>query len=106
MLSRALQLQPDDPAANYEMAKLLLTMNQLKNAEKLLEHASQLDPTNAVIHFRLSTVYHRLGQTADADREVAQYHKYEDLKETLQNTWKALDFNPEKPDMFDSGKEK
>jgi tetratricopeptide (TPR) repeat protein len=106
LFSRALQLQPDDPAANYQMAKLLLTMNELKRAELLLEHAVALDPTNAVIHFRLSTVYHRLGQTADADREVAQYKKYEDLKQKLQNTWKALDFNPEKPDMFDSGKEK
>ncbi|MGC2163641.1 MAG: tetratricopeptide repeat protein [Silvibacterium sp.] len=106
LYSRALQLQPDDPEANYGLAKILLAMNQPEKAEKLLEHAIQIDPTNAVIHSRLSTVYHRLGRTADADHEVEQYYKYKNLKEELQNTWKALDFNPEKPDMFDSDKGK
>lgn len=99
--SNALQLQPDDPEANYELAKILLKMNEPEKAEPLLQHAEEEDPTNAIIHFRLSTVYHRLGRTADADREVEQYQKYKDLKEQLRNTWKDLDFNPEKPDMYD-----
>lgn len=101
LYSRALQLQPDDPEANYKFAKIMIETNQLEKAEKLLEHAAQLDPTNAVIHFRLSTVYQRLGRSADADREVQQYHKYSDLKEQLRDTWKVLHFNPEEPDMYD-----
>lgn len=104
--SRALQLQPDDPEANYEVAKILLAMNQPDKAAPLLEHAEEEDPTNAVIHFRLSTVYHRLGRTADANREVEQYQKYKNLKEQLRNTWKDLHFNPEKPDMYDKDTQK
>lgn len=99
--SRTLQLQPDDPEANYELAKILLTMNQPEKAMPLLEHAEKEDPTNAVIHFRLSTVYHRLGRSADADLEVEQYQKYKNLKEQSRNTWRDLHFSPEKPDMYD-----
>jgi predicted Zn-dependent protease len=99
--SRALQLQPNDPEVNYELAKIMLKMNEPEKAEPLLQHAEEEDPTNAVIHFRLSTVYYRLGRTADADHEVEEYQKYKDLKEQLRNTWKDLNFNPEKPDMYD-----
>ena len=99
--SRALLLQPDDPEANYELAKIQLSMNQPEKAEPLLQHAEEEDPTNVIIHFRLSTVYHRLGRTADAQREVEQYQKYKDLKEQLRNTWEDLHFNPEKPDVYD-----
>ena len=104
--SRALQLQPDDPEANYELAKILLVMNQPGKAAPLLEHAEEEDPTNAIIHLRLSTVYHRLGRTADSNHEVEQYQKYKNLKEQLRNTWKDLHFNPEKPDMYDKDVQK
>ncbi|AXC11710.1 TPR domain protein [Acidisarcina polymorpha] len=104
--ARALQLQPDDAEANYEVAKMLLAMDQPAKAEPLLEHAVRLDPTNAVIHFRLSTVYHRLGRNVDAEREVQEYHKYKDLKEHLRVTWKELQLNPEKQGVFESKIEK
>jgi tetratricopeptide (TPR) repeat protein len=106
LVSRALELQPDDPEANYQVGKLLLTMDQPEKAVGPLEHAAQLDPTSAVIHFRLSTVYHRLGRDADAEHEVEKYHKYKDLKEQLRHTWQELHFNPEKPDMYDSKTDK
>jgi tetratricopeptide (TPR) repeat protein len=106
LYSRALQLQPDDPEANYELAELLLTVNQPEKAEKLLEHAVQLDPTSAATHLRLGIVYQRLGRNADAGREAEQYQKYKKLKDNMRDTWKNLHFDPEKPDMYDSHKEK
>jgi hypothetical protein len=63
---------------------------------KLLEHAAQMDPTNATIHFRLGTVYRRLGRDADAQREIEQYHKYKDLKEKLRETFRELHLDPQK----------
>jgi tetratricopeptide (TPR) repeat protein len=101
LYSRAVQLQPDDAEANYEMGKTLLLMGQPEKAETFLEHAVQLDPTNAVIHFRLSTVYQRLGRTEDAKHEAEQYRKYKNLKEELRGTWKELNITPEKSDMND-----
>ncbi|HEX5483768.1 MAG TPA: tetratricopeptide repeat protein [Terriglobia bacterium] len=45
-------------------------MSEMKKVEPLLDRALQLDPTSAVAHFRLSTVYRRFGRTADARREL------------------------------------
>jgi tetratricopeptide (TPR) repeat protein len=103
LYSRALELQPDDPEANYGLAKMLAAMDQPEKAEKLLQHAVQMDPTNAAIHFRLSTVYRRLGRTADAKNEVEQYRKYKDLKDKLRDTYRELHLDPHPLDTDDSG---
>jgi Flp pilus assembly protein TadD len=84
------------------LGKMLAAMDQPEKAEKLLEHAVQIDPTNAVIHFRLSTVYQRLGRTDDAKREVEQYRKYKDLKEKLRGTYRELHLDSHKFDVDES----
>jgi Tfp pilus assembly protein PilF len=85
--SRALQLQPDDGDANLEMAKVLVTMNQNERAQQLLEHAIQIDPFNSVAHFRVATLYRRQGKTQQADKEIAEYKKYKDMRDRLQNVF-------------------
>jgi Flp pilus assembly protein TadD len=96
LYTHAVSLQPDDPEACYDLGKLLFSMNEMERAEKLLVHASQMDPTNPTIHFRLSTVYKRLGHDEDAQREVAQYQKYKDLKDKLRETFRELHVDPQK----------
>jgi tetratricopeptide (TPR) repeat protein len=98
LYSQAVKLQPDDPEACYELGKMLLSRNETEKAVQQLEHAVQFDPTNAVIHFRLSTAYRKLGRTVDAEREVQQYHKYKDLKDHLDETYRELHFEPQKLD--------
>jgi cytochrome c-type biogenesis protein CcmH/NrfG len=82
--SHALQLQPDDSDANLEMAKLLITMNQYERAQQLLEHVIQLDPSNSVAHYRLATLYRRQGKPEEANKEIAEYKKYKDMKDKLE----------------------
>jgi tetratricopeptide (TPR) repeat protein len=94
--SRAVQLQPSDPEASIGLAKTLMLMNQPDKAEPLLEHALQLDPTSAVAHFRLSTLYRQAGRTADAQRELEEYQKYTDMKEKLQELYREMRLRPEK----------
>jgi tetratricopeptide (TPR) repeat protein len=93
---RAVRLQPNDPEANIGLAKTLMSMNQPQKAEPLLEHAVQLDPTSAVAHFRLSTVYRQAGRTAEAKRELEEYQKYKDMKEKLRELYKKMRLVPEK----------
>jgi cytochrome c-type biogenesis protein CcmH/NrfG len=85
--SHALQLQPDDGDANLELAKVLVTMNQEERAQQLLEHAIQIDPSNSVVHYRLATLYRRQGETQRADTEIAEYKKYKNLKDRLQQVF-------------------
>lgn len=101
--SRALQLQPDDTDANLELAKLLVTMNQNERAQQLLEHAIQIDPSNSVAHYRLATLYRRQGKTQQADKEIAEYKKYKEMKDRLQKVFHdmRIDSGQKAPDDTD-----
>lgn len=85
--TRALQLQPDDGDANLELAKVLVTMNQIERARQLLERAIQIDPSNSVAHYRLASLYRRQGKTEEANKEIAEYKRYKDLKDKLQKVF-------------------
>jgi len=80
-------LQPDDGDAALEMAKVLVTMNQIDKAQQLLEHAIQIDPSDSVAHYRLSTLYRREGKTAEANKEIDEYKKYKEMKDQLQKVF-------------------
>jgi len=98
---RALKLRPNDAEANIGLAKTLMSMNQSEKALPLLEHAVKLDPTSAVAHFRLSTVYRQMGRTADAKRELEEYQKYKDMKEKLRELYRQMRLVPEKKEDED-----
>ena len=88
--STAVRLQPDDPEASIGLAKVLMTMDEPQKAEPLLLHALQLDPTSALAHFRLSTVYRQTERTAEAKQELEQYQKYKQIKEKLRSIYHDL----------------
>jgi Tfp pilus assembly protein PilF len=90
LYGRALQLRPNDPEANVGLAKILMTNNQPRKAELFLEHALQVDPTSALAHFRLSTVYRETGRTAEAKHEVEEYQKYKAIKDKLRTIYHDL----------------
>ena len=45
-------------------------MDQQDKALPLLEASAQLEPTNATVHYRLATLYRKMGRVDDAKREV------------------------------------
>jgi tetratricopeptide (TPR) repeat protein len=100
--SRALQLQPNDAEAALGLAKTLMSMNQPQKAEPLLEHAVTVDPTSAVAHFRLSTLYRQAGRTADAKRELQEYQKYKAMKDKLKDIYREMRLQPAKSEQDDS----
>jgi len=100
--SRALQLQPNDSEAALGLAKALMEMNQPQKAQPLLEHAVAVDPTSAVAHFRLSTVYRQAGRTVDAKRELQEYQKYKAMKDKLKDIYREMRLQPGKPEQDDS----
>lgn len=88
--TKAVHMQPANPDANIGLAKVLMSMGQPEKAQPILEHALQLDPTSAVAHFRLSTIYRQLGRPDDAKRELAEYQKYKEMKQKLQEVFHDL----------------
>jgi hypothetical protein len=55
-----------------------------------LEAAVRDDPTNTEAHFRLSGLYRRAGRMAEADREMAAFKPFKELREKLDNTYRQL----------------
>jgi tetratricopeptide (TPR) repeat protein len=87
---RALALQPNDSDAKTGMAIVFISTNRQNDAMSLLESAVKDDPTNIVAHFRLSGLYRRAGRTADAERELAAFRHYQDVKDKLRKVFKQL----------------
>jgi cytochrome c-type biogenesis protein CcmH/NrfG len=92
----ALKLDPNDPDALVGLAKSDMTINEVEKALPLLEQATKLDPTNAVAHFRLSTLYRKMGRIDDANRELEEYQKYKAMKEKLRETYRQMRLQPDK----------
>jgi Flp pilus assembly protein TadD len=92
--SRALELQPNDPDANLGLAKTLISMNQPEKAIPLLEHAAQLEPFNATIHYHLSVLYRKAGRTDDARRELTEFRRLRGMKTRLDQVYQAMRLQP------------
>jgi Flp pilus assembly protein TadD len=95
LFSKAVALEPADADAKLWLAKTLIQMNQPDKALPLLEASVQLEPTDATAHYRLGTLYKRLGRTDDAKREIEQYQKYKDMKDKLRAVYKELLIQPD-----------
>jgi cytochrome c-type biogenesis protein CcmH/NrfG len=92
--SKAVLLQPADADAKLGLAKTLLEMDEPGKALPLLEASVLLEPTNSVAHYRLATLYKKMGRAEDARREVDLYKKYKDLKENLRVLYKGMLVQP------------
>lgn len=88
--SRAVQLQPNDADANVGLAKVLGEMKQSGKAIELLERAVSLDPTNAVAHYRLGTLYRHAGRSTDSAYQFSEYKKYREMEEKLDNLYRGM----------------
>ena len=100
----ALKLDPNDSDSLVGLAKSDMTLNEPEKALPLLERAIQLDPTNATAHFRLSTLYRKMGRTDDANRELEDYQKYKAMKEKLRETYRQMRLQPDKKEQEDDAR--
>jgi Tfp pilus assembly protein PilF len=92
--TKAVELQPADADAKLGLAKTLIEMNQSDKALPLLEETVQQEPTNATAHYRLATLYRKIGRVDDAKRETELYKKFKEMKEKLQALYKELQVQP------------
>jgi tetratricopeptide (TPR) repeat protein len=92
--AKAVELQPGDADAKLGLAKTLIAMNQSDKALALLEDTVQLEPTNATAHYRLATLYRKMGRADDAKREVELYQKFKEMKEKPRTLYKELQVQP------------
>ena len=80
----------------------MMSLGQIDKAEALLKHATAVDPTIALAHFRLSTIYRQTGKPEDAKRELAEYQRYKDMKEKLKTMYRTMRLEPSKSEPDDA----
>jgi tetratricopeptide (TPR) repeat protein len=66
-------IEARNPETHLTLGRVLLVAGQVKEAALEFEAAERLAPNSSVIHFNLSTAYQRLGEKAQAEREIAIY---------------------------------
>ena len=73
LYQKAIVLDGSLPEAHYGLGKLALREDRIREARQELEAAVRLDSASSKNHYALAQVYRKLGRTADAAREVAQF---------------------------------
>jgi predicted Zn-dependent protease len=75
LLSRAAEVQPDDPVAHYELGKVLEAQNDSAGAMREYQRAFQLAPTLADAHHGFGILAGRAGQAGDGYFHLAVAYK-------------------------------
>jgi predicted Zn-dependent protease len=66
-------IETRNPETHLILGRVLLVTGKVKEAALEFEAAERLAPNSSVIHFNLATAYQRLGEKAQAEREIAMY---------------------------------
>jgi tetratricopeptide (TPR) repeat protein len=80
----AIKNRPGFEEAQIGIARVLLQLNQPSKALPHLQQALQSNPENEVAHYQLARVYAALGNTAAQKRELDQFQKLREQKQTQQ----------------------
>jgi tetratricopeptide (TPR) repeat protein len=88
--SRALQLQPDHAGAQLGLGKALMEIGEPEKAEEHLLLATRLDPTNPAGHYRLVTLYRRMGRESDASHELSVFNELQASKKRIEQVYRRM----------------
>jgi tetratricopeptide (TPR) repeat protein len=88
--NQALKLQPGNADAAIGQGNILAQKGDAAAAATMLEQVEAADPTNSLVHFRLSTVYRKLNRPDDVKRELAAYQRYKDEREKLRLVYQQM----------------
>lgn len=84
--ARALTLDPGAPCAKAGLAKQLMDKGQDQQALEYLQSAIRDDPYNDLFHYRLWSLYRRMGDKEKAGSEMEKFKQLRGMKDGLQQT--------------------
>jgi len=75
LLSKAIELSPENGEARYLLGYLLFERGRYDEALSSLQKASRLTPRDSQVHYLLSRCYRKLGKTQEAAQELNIYQE-------------------------------
>ena len=84
--ARALTLDSAAPCAKAGLAKQLMDQGEDQKALEYLQAAVRDDPYNDLFHYRLWSLYRRMGDKEKAASEMEKFKQLREMKDSLQQT--------------------
>jgi tetratricopeptide (TPR) repeat protein len=88
--SRAFKLRPDRADLRLRMGEALLNLNEPQKALEHLQAAAHLDPLNAIAHYRLATLYRKLGNDAESTKELRAFKELRQAEERIEDVYQQM----------------
>lgn len=73
VLEEGVAASPRSMVVNFELGRVLFTLDQMQQAQHFLEIAENLDPRYAPTHYLLGRLYNQQKRTPEADREFKKF---------------------------------
>jgi len=93
----ALELNPGDAEAQVGIGRLLATMQKPQEAVRYLRMAIEADPLNEQAHYRLATVYKKLGQHEESVKELKLFQEIKQTKEQIRELYRQMNRKRREP---------
>ncbi len=93
-LTRAVQMQPDEPAHRYELGRALAAMERYDEAEAEYQRALQQHPEFASARYALAELYLRTGRRQEGEAQMQVFHQLGDDADGLGALRAAVRRNP------------
>jgi tetratricopeptide (TPR) repeat protein len=84
--ARALTLDSAAPCAKAGLAKQLMDKGEDQKALDYMQAAVHDDPYNDLFHYRLWSLYRRMGNKEEAEKEMEKFRQLRGMKDSLQQT--------------------
>ncbi|HKX00313.1 MAG TPA: tetratricopeptide repeat protein [Bryobacteraceae bacterium] len=97
LLRKAISLDGSLAESHYQLGKLALREDRLREAQQELEAAVKLDPASAKNHYALAQAYRKLHRSSDAAREVDEFQKLKSRDERTFGTMSAAQSAADSP---------
>ncbi len=88
--ARALALRPDHVYTQIGMGEALMEMDEPQKALEHLLAATRLDPLNPTVHYRLASLYRKLGREPSARSEFEEFKKLRESKKRVQQVYQQM----------------
>ena len=79
LLRRAIQLDPKSYPSYHDLGRLLVKLRRYEEALPLLTRGVELNTKDPGVHYQLFLAYSRLNRKEQADRELAEFKKLDEV---------------------------
>lgn len=94
-LRRAVEMNPEQPDARYELGLALFRLGKAQDARRQLEKAKQLSPRSTEIRYQFATVLRYLGEEKAARGELRSFHSLKQEQHAIADASRAVNLGNE-----------